>query len=236
MLQLQSPGGFASLLLAILCAGCGGGDSRALPSESLDLADQLQSCKAGDSREIVHRGTVSLRELEAVAAVEHLEKLELYDLPLPADVVAPLVGRLQHLTHLRLEGGEIDDRTLLAISELPQLEVLNLPDGTFGDAAISAIARMPKLQLLRFHSPNVSDRGLAALAESPALRFLHLMDVPITDSGLAALQGMDQLESLYVDGGDVTDTGIASLLKSNPQLHFHRNQLHVDGDPNADGH
>jgi len=204
--------------------------------ESPDLTQQLQDCITGESSKIVVRSAVSAREFQSILAVEKLETLELYNLQLDAGAVAANIRSLPQLKHLRLEGCEIEDEALTAISELERLEVLNLPDGTFTDAALSAVARMPNLRLLRFRSPNVSDEGLVLLAKSPALRFLHLMDVPITDAGLASFEGMSQLESFYIDGGNETEAGIASLLKSNPRLHFHRNQLHVADDPNVDVH
>jgi hypothetical protein len=78
--------------------------------------------------------------------------------------------------------------------------------------------------------------GLSLLVDAPALRFLHFRNVPISDVGLGAFRGMSQLESFYIDGGVETEDGIRKLLHSNPGLHFHRNQLHLPDDQNADAH
>jgi hypothetical protein len=69
-----------------------------------------------------------------------------------------------------------------------------------------------------------------------SLRFLHLIDVPITDAGLAHVSGMTWLESFYLDGGDCTDAGLRGLLQALPELHFHRDQLHLPDDPHAHPH
>ena len=77
---------------------------------------------------------------------------------------------------------------------------------------------------------------MSEIAAARSIRFVHLLGVPVTDAGIVALYDMHWLESLYIDGGQITDDGIRSLLRANPELHFHRNQLHVAGDPNSDGH
>lgn len=194
--------------------------------------------KAGqnDVRELIAREPVDDDALKRIGARSNLEVLELHQVSCSADALARCIQQLPRLKALRVEGMVITSPTLVAVSQLRELEVLNLPTADFNDETLAAIARMPKLQLLRFGSSDVTDRGLSLLNEAPALRFLHLLNVPITDVGLQAFHDMSQLESFYIDGGNETDEGIQALLKANPTIHFHRNQLHVPDDPNADNH
>jgi hypothetical protein len=116
------------------------------------------------------------------------------------------------------------------------LRVVNQPEGRFTADGLAALARMPPLELLRLHSPHVTDAGMAHVAGMNELRFLHLIDVSITDAGLAPLHGMAGLESFYLDGGSCSDDGLRELLTALPELHFHKDQLHVPGDPRAHPH
>lgn len=198
--------------------------------------DQLNAVRSGTATEIRVTATpVSPDELAMLA--EGCEALEILDIesiePAPEDLA--VLNSLPALRRLRL-GFEVDDAMLRQLSTLPSLQFLNLPNGTFSDEGLSALVELPHLELLRFRSPNVTDAGLPTIAAMPALRFLHLIDVPVTDEGIAALHGMTQLESLYIDGGRCTDDGLRALLEALPDLHFHRDQLHLPDDPHRHPH
>ena len=77
---------------------------------------------------------------------------------------------------------------------------------------------------------------MAALSQLKELRFLHLIDVPLTDASLPILEGLSSLQSLYLDGDRCTEKGLHGLLQKRPDIHFHRDQLHLPDDPNADPH
>ena len=118
---------------------------------------------------------------------------------------------------------------------LPGLRVVDLPQAEFGDEGIVMLCALPELRQLRIGSPYVTDQALASLSKVQSLRYLHLINCPVTDRGLAHMHGMTWLESFYLDGGQVTDAGLAALLEALPELHFHRDQLHLPSDPRA-GH
>ena len=83
----------------------------------------------------------------------------------------------------------------------------------------------------------MTDAGLQELARSPRLRFLHLLDAPITDAGLRHVAAIATLESFYLDGATrTTDAGLRALLAERPDLHFHKDQYHIPGDPNTHPH
>jgi hypothetical protein len=150
-----------------------------------------------------------------------------------AQLAAVQAGRS---VEIRLLYAPVGDRQLEALAGLENLERLNLPRATFTDAGLAKMADLPNLTLLRFGSPNVTDAGMRSIAHLPKLRFLHLIEVPITDAGLAELHELKQLESFYIDGGRTTDAGLQALVQAVPDLHIHRDQLHLPGDKSGHSH
>lgn len=222
-------GPLVTLLLLATLGGC-----RLSVTESNDEHDS--SAIESASTELVLRTAVDDAKLTQISERTDLEVLELYSVDCSDAVLMSGIEKLSQLRKLRIEGMSVSDETVRAIAEIESLEVLNLPETRMTDESLAMIARLPMLQLLRFGSQQVSDHGIAELRNARALRFLHLLHVSISDEGLKAFNGFAQLESLYIDGGTETDEGIRALLTSNPKLHFHRNQIHVADDPNADGH
>jgi hypothetical protein len=226
-----------------LCAlgGCGSqvptSDGRFTNAPELSWTAQVAAVRAGTSTTVVvDAAPVSTDKFRALVdgcgslAVLEIGPADIGDDEL--DVLAALPG----LKRLRL-GAPIGDAGLERLVEAsPALEVLNLPDARCTDAGLAHVAALPDLRLLRLHSPHVTDQGLAHIAGMKSLRFLHLIDVPITDAGLAHVSGMTWLESFYLDGGDCTDAGLRGLLRALPELHFHRDQLHLPDDPHAHPH
>jgi hypothetical protein len=137
--------------------------------------------------------------------------------------------------HLRAELG---DAEIEKLAQLRELEVLDLPLALHvTDKGLRSLAQHPRLKLIRLRSPQLSDEGLSVLATLPELRWLHLMEVPLTDAGLEVFRTMVRLESLYLDGDRATDEGLSNLVLARPDLHFHRDQLHLATDPRRqDGH
>lgn len=204
---------------------------------SNEASAAIQRCRDAKSPSLEIRSRVDDSALNEIASLEWLHALELYDVTTTPDQLTSATRRLSKLERLRVEGTPLNDAQIFAICrQHPDLKILNLPDAVFTDAGLAALAELSDLTLLRFGSPNVTDDGFVHLIGHARLRFLHLINVPISDAGLQHFFTMTQLESLYVDGGNATDQGILALLKANPGIHFHRNQLHIEDDPSADDH
>ncbi len=203
---------------------------------SPEFLAELETCVSGGSKKLVCRDVVGEAELARIALLDQLEHLELYKINAPLDVVQGAISQLSNLRRLRLEDVAVDDDFVTGICARNPLEVLNLPNAEFSDRGLKEIAASSQIFLLRFGSRHVTDDGIASLAKSTSIRFLHLLHVPITDEGLAHFHTMKHLESFYIDGGAESEDGVWELLKANPGIHFHRNQLHVADDPNDDGH
>lgn len=191
---------------------------------------QIAAIRAGLSTAIRASGRpVSAEEWADLSdGCERLRVLEANVSLLTAGDLAVL-ATLPALEQLKLTG-PVDDAAMSMIVKAAGLRTLNLPDGEFSDEGLAALRTLSRLELLRFGSPGVGDAGLELIASLPAIRFLHLLDVPITDAGLRHLYPLERLESFYLDGGQCTDAGLRELLRRLPDLHFHRDQIHLPGD------
>ena len=198
---------------------------------------QLEEVREGRSTSIVipelHRSNVHMRDLATVA--DKITELNLSGYHVGEQI--EWIAACSHLRILHLRT-EVGDAEIAALAQLRELEVLDLPLGTgVTDAGLKALEGHPKLKLVRLRAAQVTDAGLASLAQMPALRWLHLMEVPVTDAGLEAFRSMPKLESLYLDGDRATDDGLSALVLARPDLHFHRDQVHLSTDPRVnDGH
>ena len=199
-------------------------------------AEQVQDVRSGRSTQIrVESQAVSAAEWNELSDGCHaLQALEVAQADLSDDALQ-VVAALPNLTRLRL-GAPLGDAGAAHLAAAQQLEVLNLPEADISDVGLASLATLPRLQLLRIHSPRMSDAGLPHIAAIKSLRFVHLIDVPVTDAGLKHLYEMTWLESFYLDGGRCTDEGLSALLKALPDLHFHKDQLHLPDDPHAHPH
>lgn len=197
---------------------------------------QLEAVRQGSSTSIVmptvRITTDLLAELESIAP--RITELNLSGDHLAGRMDAIVACSNLRILHLRSPLGDDD---LTALSQLPRLEVLDLPAADFTDVGLRALEGHPSLRLLRLRSPRLTDRGVTSLSHLPALRWVHLIEVPVTDAGLEVFRAMPELQSLYLDGDRATDRGLAGLVVSRPDLHFHRDQVHLPSDPRQqDGH
>ncbi|MCA9078241.1 MAG: hypothetical protein KDA93_24645 [Planctomycetaceae bacterium] len=222
------------LMVLFLVSGCDGDAPSAKTASQWE--EQLRQVRSGKQKSIrVTNEVVTNEQWQGLAdGVASLETLDVERLEID-DGSYEILPHLPLLRQVRI-GSEVDDAALEHLSNVAPLHVMNLPQGTFTDEGLRSLSTLPQLELLRFHSPHVTDDGLSHIARLPSLRFLHLIRVPITDAGLKHLEGLDQLESLYLDGCDCTDDGILQLLEALPDLHLHRDQLHLEDDPHAHEH
>lgn len=127
----------------------------------------------------------------AIAANNNLldVKLEKQDEPLKADQVQPLlsaeqqvtwldmseqtisadllemIGKLPHLTRLRLQKGKIEEEGLVHLEGLQHLESLNLYGTNVTDSAIESISKMKSLKRVYLWQTEVSESAIGKLSE-----------------------------------------------------------------------
>lgn len=197
---------------------------------------QVEAVRAGTSSEIrIALPVTSPQFRELADGCDGLTVLVLEEASLENGDLAVL-PTLSRLRWIKLPF-EIDDEGATAIGRCRSLEIVNLPQTSITDAGMTRIAELPRLELLRVQSPHVTDAGLEALTGLSRLRFLHLLDASITDAGLEQIAAIETLESFYLDGATrTTDDGLRSLLTERPDLHFHKDQYHIPGDPNSHPH
>ena len=211
------------------------GESVTAPPE-LSFGEQLERVRKGTSDRIeITQTVISDDELAQVRELHALKTLIL-DRGNVSDAGLVHLSTNTTLEHLRLRESAVGDQGVAALKGLGQLRILNLPDAAFSDEGLRRICQFPSLELLRFGSSRVSDEGMGYLANLKSLRFLHLINVPVTDKGLKPLEKMIRLESFYLDGSNTSDDGLSALIKSRPDLHFHKDQRHLDFDPRREDH
>jgi hypothetical protein len=229
--------GVALLLFALLAlSGCGGPGSSnksqvARPKPT--WAEQVQAVRAGKSKTISASAS-SKSDWEMLKTdCSALEALEVEGEVSP-EIDFSGLSELPHLKRLKIEHG-FDDTQAAAVSQLPALSELLIASGALTNKGLESLCRLPLIQL-RLQAPKVTDAGAVAIGNLAQLRFLHLIDVPITDAALPAIARLESLESLYLDRVKCTDEGLSALLKQRPDLHFHRDQVHLPDDPKKHEH
>ncbi|OAI52890.1 hypothetical protein AYO47_05810 [Planctomyces sp. SCGC AG-212-M04] len=222
------------LLIILTLSGCGG------PSNKSDVsrpkpswAEQVQAVRSGKTKTITASAS-SKSDWEMLNTdCSALEALEV-DGEVSPEIEFSVLADLPHLKRLKIENG-LDDTQAAAISQLPALSELLISSDSLTDKGLESLCRLPLVQL-RLKAPNVTDAGAAAIGNLKQLRFLHLIDIPITDATLPAIAKLESLESLYLDRVKCTDEGLSALLKQRPDLHFHRDQVHLRDDPKKHEH
>lgn len=230
-------------LVLALFVGCGDGDKVASPIEKENSGStvpveanwdaQIAAVRAGESDKIRigSRMAEGVEWSDLAAGCDQLRSLWVEEAK-PRDADLDLLASLENLEALALTAS-IDDDDLARIANCRGLKRLNLPHGDIGDEGFAAVTQLAELEQLRIGSPRLTDEGLASLRALPNLRFLHLIDVPISDAGLSHVAAVATLESFYLDGGEATPSGLRTFLRKRPDVHFHKDQLHLPGDPNA---
>lgn len=136
---------------------------------------------------------VSDSDLDAVAALEHLEKLD--------------------LSHTR-----VSDLGLLRLKNLRNVRELNLFYAELvTDEGLAAVKTWPKIERLNFRGTKVTDNTLALLAGKDSIRMLDIGFAEVTDSGLQHLPKYKGLRELAFGGNKMTEVGL-QVLRSLPNL------------------
>ena len=124
--------------------------------------------------------------------------------------------RLRRLSlgHADLDGrtGGVDDRWLLHIGSLKQLEFLAIGGNKVTDVSISHIVRLTNLYRLDLSCSQVSDAGLVYLADMDRLEVLDISYTRATEMGAAKLARMTCPRRLCLPGR-MADSGIVERLK-----------------------
>lgn len=132
-------------------------------------------------------------DLEAVAAIESLEKLD--------------------LSHTR-----VSDLGLLRLKNLRNVRELNLFYAELvTDEGLATVKTWPKIERLNFRGTKVTDNTLALLAGKETIRALDIGFAEVTDSGLQHLPKLKGLRELAFGGNKMTEVGL-QVLRALPNL------------------
>ena len=224
------------LATILIFSGCGSNNGWGDRSSSDDLAvvavpetatidDQIKELQSGVRNEFQVTSSLTAKQIAQLKrSAEKINKVEASEF----SDIRSLLPALSNLQSLKIDG-PVSDADFEQIYQIASLQWLNLPEGDLSNKGLSGVRNLKNLVSLRFGSKRVTDKGLTALKSLSSLRFLHLLAVPITDKSLPVIAKLKKLESFYLDGGKATEDGLVKFSKSRPDVHFHKDQLHLDG-------
>jgi hypothetical protein len=186
---------------------------RALSSLQLLGALGLSGTNLGDDCLKYATSLKRLRNLSVVAVeglsdagVQHLhgpaklEQLRLAGMGITSRSAATLV-KISTLTHLVLDGTEIDDVGLRELSGLHGLMFLSLANSKVSD--IKTDLTFPKLQFLSLEGTALTDDGLRHITRLPQLSSLNISNTRVTKAAIEMLAGMPSLLTVYAYGSEI---------------------------------
>jgi thiol-disulfide isomerase/thioredoxin/Leucine-rich repeat (LRR) protein len=121
------------------------------------------------------------------------------------------LGRQRRLKELFIMGKGVDDRAIVHLSGLSELEVVQAGDTRIADEGAACLAMLPALKSLSLHRTSISDQGLQSLGAAPRLEMLSVSGTAISDQGLAGLKGLVSLKWLSIANTPITDVGLKHL-------------------------
>jgi tRNA A-37 threonylcarbamoyl transferase component Bud32 len=115
----------------------------------------------------------------------------------------------------------IDDVGMQAFTNHPAVEVLELDGSNITDKTLEALTTCPHLHKLTLSNTKVTPDGFKYLAQIPALREVWLADLNLTDQDLEKFPNLPNLHRLKVDyNPKITDKGISLLARKCPKLTY----------------
>lgn len=113
--------------------------------------------------------------------------------------------------YVKLPSSLIQDKQLIHLTKLPDLNGLDLDDTEITDKGLRYVENLTKLESLYLRSTKITDEGLKYISSLPNLRKLALDDTAITDMGLKHLSTLPSLKELFLSETDVGDEGMEYL-------------------------
>jgi hypothetical protein len=169
--------------------------------------------------------TVGDREIERLAALKHLQLIDLSFTDVTGESLRAL-SSLKELVSLRLEGCDVKDKHLIALGDMPQLAMLYLGRTQITDAGLKQIRRLEKLNLLQLSDCQITDQGLASLGRIPRIQHLWLSKTirngeddrsDLTDGCVDYLISLDTLVDLQIADSQLTESGLQRLREGLPK-------------------
>ncbi len=148
------------------------------------------------------------------------------------DSLAESIGACVDLQFLALDGTDISDIQMRAITRSKKLANLYLDSCTLSDAAMGYVAENQALTALSFIGSMVPSSGLKKLAQLGRLKTIDLSGTSITDDDLRSLcASWREVDQLYLNQTQITDNGLIPIgtMPSLGMLDLNRTKVTDDG-------
>jgi Leucine-rich repeat (LRR) protein len=172
---------------------------------------------------------ISQRGIDAIADLESLESLTLYQMnsqepptlrndSRPKVSLAP-VARLTKLTELSAAECGLTSHDMVDLGRLTQLKSLRIEGNEISDLGVAALKGLTNLESLNIAQSSwvnsrmqIGDGAMMFVAGFTKLRELNLSRLPVTDEGFAKLSALGELRNLNIVGTQVTGRGLKTLV------------------------
>lgn len=122
---------------------------------------------------------------------------------------------LKDLTNLRKVDvrNQATDNLLAVLGTIDSLRIVELDGGTISNDGVKKLSRLPQLFSVAIHSPLVTDRAMCALSKIRTLTDVDIGGCNVGDSGIKQLLRLPRLEVVGLEGTSVSDECIELLVK-----------------------
>ncbi|HRE99522.1 MAG TPA: hypothetical protein PLI18_03330 [Pirellulaceae bacterium] len=197
------------------------------------LAEQAESMRALEARNLSLQSLVEGLEGEAVAAIEKAGGVIRRD-PTSGTVVAvDLSGSLAQddaalqylpafvgLKQLILYGPAIDNDSMEVVSKLAGLEHLDLTRTAVGDPGLAKLVTLKELKHLQLFRCDVTDEGFRSIAQLPKIEQIRCGQTRVSDKALEHIKDLRTVTALDLsDCNQVTSVGVG-IIAGFPKLRF----------------
>lgn len=200
--------------LKLLCANISDSDIQSLVS-------RVETLK---SLTLVDCFSISLMSYSSLGMLTNLRKLDLSYQPVTYDQILALQP-LQKLERLKLKSANMDNRSMLLLSQFPKLTWLRVNCIPFyyhhygvaniSDEGIKSISACSSLQVLQLECPFMTDVGVGHLTKLTQLRVLKLVGSNVADGGLRSIGQMEHLKELSLTRSALMSTYALRQLQIN---------------------
>ncbi|MCM8536747.1 MAG: hypothetical protein NE334_12485 [Lentisphaeraceae bacterium] len=149
------------------------------------------------------------------AAIAHFEQMGALVLPLAQN--SPLL----QLNFKPVGSKSNPDMTKRIVELKGNIVWLNLSKANINDASLVPVTELKKLTRLHLDNTGITDAGLQSVASLTNLEYLNLYNTAVTDAGIAKLASLKSLKKLFLWQSKVTEAGVKSLQAKLPNTYIH---------------
>lgn len=178
---------------------------------------------------VLSQNDIQNRDLKFLVALTNLKQLDLsFNRHISGETFSDF-GEKNKLDDLRLEGTEMTDDGLKALSSFGSIVSLNLVDMPISENGVKNICLVKNLADLDLSKTNLTKAGLEYICKHrPTLRSIMFRNTNIVDSSIPDILRLRKLQVLDLSGTKMTNAGILKLAELPELKQMWCGECHVD--------